>query len=377
MAMVAWSRSYAVLLPEIMASFALSEGEGGRFIATIEGGSFVSLLILGFIIERIGALRVVLFGLPTVAVSLFVITSFDNLLLLTPVLVLFGMGMAWTATGINTLMATTGQRRSFYLGVMHAFFSAFAMMAPLLAGWTLLHYSWKTWYVGIGVVAIGLTLLLWMYERGLRKPGDADKKQANIVANDSRYGPPFWIILPICLGVLALSGVQGTFNAWSYLYVKETYGVETSFATWAPFCLWGGLLLGRTTLIGMARIFSARTLLIASCLFPSAAMGYEHFFPSPSFSLIAMFLIGLGVSGAYQLGTQWAAERLSYQIGLASTAIMASGWLGNAIGPWVTGEIIERTSYSCLVGIVLTGCLVAALSFGLTRDRRISDNNSS
>ena len=287
------------------------------------------------------------------------------------------MGMAWTATGINTLMATTGQRRSFYLGVMHAFFSAFAMLAPLLAGWTLLWYSWKTWYVGIGVVAIGLTLLLWMYERGLRKPGDADKIQANIVANNSRYGPPFWIILPICLGVFALSGIQGTFNAWSYLYVKETYGVETSFATWAPFCLWGGLLLGRTALIGMARIFSAQTLLIASCLFPSAAMGYEHFFPSAWFSLIAMFLVGLGVSGAYQLGTQWAAERLSHQIGLASTAIMACGWLGNALGPWLTGEIIERTSYSCLVGIVQAGCLLAAFSFGLTRDRRISDNPSS
>jgi hypothetical protein len=40
MAMIAWTRTYSVLLPGIMETFSMSPGQGGKFIATIEGGSF-------------------------------------------------------------------------------------------------------------------------------------------------------------------------------------------------------------------------------------------------------------------------------------------------------------------------------------------------
>ena len=369
MVIVAVTRTYSVLLPEIMESFSMSPSGGGRFVATIEGGSFCSLLILGFIIERIGARRVVLLGLPTVAVSLFVMTSIENLLLLSPVLVLVGSGMAWTATGINTLMAATGSRRSFYLGIMHSIFSAFALVAPIVAGWVLISHSWRTFYIGVGVLAIGLAILFWVCEVALRKSSEACTQPVKAAQGAQKRGPSIATIGLICLGVISLSGIQGAFNTWSYLYVKEMYEVSREFAVLAPTCLWGGLLLGRTALIGLARIFSARTLLISSSLLPAAAMSGERLLSSPSVALLAMFLVGLGISGAYQLGTQWAAERLPHRIGTASTAIMACGWLGNALWPWATGELIERTSYACLFGVVLCGCVVALLSFGLTRDR--------
>ena len=85
------------------------------------------------------------------------------------------------------------------------------------------------------------------------------------------------------------------------------------------------------------------------------------------FALAAMFLTGLGVSGTYQLGTQWAAERLPDRVGTASTAVMASAWLGVGTWPWIAGLVIESVSYSAIVYVLIAGTLIGALAFSLTR----------
>ena len=366
MAMIAWTRTYSVLLPGIMETFSMSPGQGGKFIATIEGGSFFSLLVLGFAIERIGAARVVLVGLPTVSVSLILMSSVQSSWLLAPILILLGSGMAWTATGVNTLMATTGERRPFYLGVTHSAFSAVSVVAPLVAGWVLVSHSWQTWYRGVSVFILCVTALVWRFEASSNKSNGQPVRESGDLPGAMSSGPSVLTIGTICVGIFALAGVQGVFNCWSYLYVTNLYEVKREFANFAPACFWCGILVGRIGLTWAAQVFSVRALLIISSLIPALAMGAERWCSSPWVALAAMLLAGLGVSGTYQLGTQWAAERLPHRIGTASTAVMAFGWLGIGLWSWAAGVLIEETSYSGLLGIVLAGSLVAALAFVTT-----------
>ena len=366
MAMIAWTRTYSVLLPGIMETFSMSPGQGGKFIATIEGGSFFALLVLGFAIERIGPARVVLVGLPTVSVSLILMSSVQSSWLLAPILVLLGSGMAWTATGVNTLMATTGERRSFYLGFTHSVFSAVSVVAPLVAGWVLVSHTWQTWYRGVSVLILCVTVFVWRFETSSKKSNDQPGQQRGDLPDATSGGPSVWTIATICLGVFALAGVQGVFNSWSYLYVTNLYEVKREFANFAPACFWCGILGGRIGLTWAAQVFSVRALLIISGLIPALAMGAERWCSSPWVALAAMLLAGLGVSGTFQLGTQWAVERLPHRIGMASTAVMAFCWLGIGLWPWAAGVLIEKTSYSGLLGIVLAGSLVATLAFVIT-----------
>ena len=366
MGVIALTRAYAVVLPGIMETFEMSPSQGGRFIATIEGASVVSLLVLGLTIERIGAVRVLLIGLSTVAVTLLAMASIPNMWLLTPILVLLGSGMAWTTTSINTLMAATGRWRSFYLGLMHSTFGAYSVAAPLLAAWVLAWYSWQTWYAGVSVLVIGCAVLVWKIEVLAKDVGDGANRRSREVPIAPGAGPSVRILGTVCLGIFALTGVQGVLNTWSFLYIANVYDVKDEFAMFGPACFWGGILVGRVGMIWLARLYSARRLLILSALVPSVAMGAERFFPSPWVALSAMLLVGVGVSGTYQLGTQWAVERLPNRVGTASTAVMASGWLGIGIWSWIAGVLIEMTSFSCLAAIVLFGSLVAVLSFGAT-----------
>lgn len=366
MVVIAWTRTYSVVLPEIMEMFAMSPRQGGRFIATIELGSVFSLLVLSFAIERIGAVRTLMFGLPAVVIALVAMTSIHNLLLITPFLVLLGSGMAWTTTGINTLMAATGERRSFYLGLMHSTYSMVGVVAPLIAAWVLQWYSWQTWYRGVSFLAICCMMLIWKFEISAITVADKASQRDHKVPITPNVGPSVMVIGTICLGVFTLAGIQGVFNTWSYLYFLNIYATKTELAVWSPAGFWGGVLIGRVGIVWLTRFYSARTLLIISSLIPSVVMGAEHLCSSPWVALLAMLAVGVGVSGTYQLGTQWAAERLPHRVGTASTAVMASAWLGIASWPWAAGALIDATSFACLVSIVGFGSLVAAIAFAAT-----------
>lgn len=366
MAMVGATRTYSVLLPGIMATFSFSPAEAGRFIATIEGGSFFSLLLLGFAIERVGAARVVFVGLPTISVALVVLSLLQSTWLLVPVLLLLGSGMAWTATGVNTLMAATGKRRAFYLGITHSVFSAVAVVAPLIAGWVLVSHTWQTWYLGVSVLALCVSALFWRFEVTSKKPAGQPGGESVDALDTTSDGSLVLAIGTICLGLFALAGIQGVFNTWSYLYVTSLYEVKAGFACFFPASFWCGVLAGRLGLTWLAQHFSARNLLIISSLLPVFSLGVERLCASPPVALVSMLLAGLGVSGTYQLGTQWAAERLPHRIGMASTAVMAFCLLGIGLWPWAAGVLIEKTSYAGLFGVVCTGSLLAAVSFMAT-----------
>jgi len=376
---VAWTRVYAIVLPGLIESFELNLAEAGQFIATIECGSFLSMMALALFIERLGAVRVLLIGLPTVAVALLLVTIVTPIWILYPCLVLLGSGMAWTATGINTLMAATGKRRAYYLGILHSFFSACAVVAPLVAGAFLAAADWQTYYRMVAVLALVVGLFVWWNEAH----GEADSApdepldgNAKLVQGQQRLSAPGpgnqWnssarAIATVCLGVTAMTVMQGSLNTWSYLYVQEVYHVNHQQATIAPTVFWMGILVGRLGLIPLSRRWSCRSLLIVTSLLPSTALLIERSCGSYVVALAALFTAGLGVSGSFQLGTAWASERIPDRVGTASTAVMASAWLGIGCGPWLTGVFIQRSSYASVGTVVVAASALAVVAFVLTR----------
>ena len=74
-------------------------------------------------------------GRPTLGLALLA-TSLATMTLLLPVFLLaIGAGIALSASASNTLMASTGKRRTVYLGWLHMSFSGFSLVVPLVAGY--------------------------------------------------------------------------------------------------------------------------------------------------------------------------------------------------------------------------------------------------
>jgi predicted MFS family arabinose efflux permease len=81
-----------------------------------------------------------------------------------------------------------------------------------------------------------------------------------------------------------------------------------------------------------------------------------------------LVLLGAGVSGAFQLGTSWAAELHPGRIGTASTLVMMSAAAGIGIWPWITGVVVDATSFYAMPGIILAGLLMAGAMFAATKE---------
>lgn len=389
---IAWIRTYSVVLPGIMATFAMSPSEGGRFVLTVEGGSFFSLFFLGMVIERLGASRVLLLGLPTMAVSLVLITVVRNEFVLFPIQVLLGTGMAWTATAINTLMAQMGRRRGLYLGMMHATFSLCAAIAPIIAAVVIDQGSWQVWFQCVAVLTLCLAGLVYVFDfipqrkqdaaiRELKSAAKANRTESPAVNLDAiRASQPVTMIGMICMGVFFFAAVQGALNSWTFLYVQTYYpirwelmfDINLDLAAMGPTCLWVGILVGRLSCIALSQMASPKVLLIGACCLPATAIACERLVQSPAVALAAMFVSGVGVSGIFQLGTQWAAEMLPDRIGTASTAVMAFAWLGIGSGPYISGLLIKRSSWATLSYVVIVGSIVAMLAFSIARSKPIT-----
>ena len=122
MLMVAWARPFGLVIPGLIQTFGLSLDEAGFCVTILEIGGVTAMLALGWTMDRWGALKLssITLALGSAALLLSAVSPSYNVLLLS--FFLIGTGIAGTASHVNALMAATGERRSFYLGLTHALF---------------------------------------------------------------------------------------------------------------------------------------------------------------------------------------------------------------------------------------------------------------
>ena len=366
---VAWTRaSLALVLPGFIETYQLSIARAGTVGLAIEMGSFSTMLILAFVMDRIGAGRVLQLGLPTLGLALLA-TSFTRSVLILPVfLVLVGAGIAMSASSVNTLMAASGPRRNVYLGWLHMSFSAFSMVVPLVAGYMVAAYNWQTFYW----LLCGLSFLILLSYR-LVEGRAAAVESPNAVTGTAQSlmrgcGEALWRNASIYLGVFFLVGVQGIAVTWSYMYAIDQHGVGHAWAAVAPASIWLGVLVGRGINIRMSRTYSLRKLMLGSCGAAIVVVTGEYALTSFWATLACFAGLGIGVSGAFQHGTAWASERTPEQVGAASTFVMASAALGVGVWPWLMGVSAEAWGFETLPLVAGAGLVLALISFAATID---------
>ena len=204
MLVVSWARTFSLILPGLIESFGLSLAQAGLCVTVLEVGGFLAMLTLSFAMDRWGAIRL-LSGcllLGSVALLLSVVApSYEVLLLFFFAL---GAGTASTASAVNALMAATGARRGFYLGIVHSAFGLFSIAAPLVAGAVIAYSGWRAYYGLVGLLGLLVAALFHWSTRGARarwRPPAVSAAGGTALAALRRIGP-------ICLGVSTLVGVQ-------------------------------------------------------------------------------------------------------------------------------------------------------------------------
>ncbi len=358
---------------ELRDKFNLTDGEfGGIYmIATI--GSALTLPFLGRVLDHMPGWKVARFVIPSLALACLAIAFAPSLIFLVAAIFalrLFGQGMmthtAYTEIG-RWYVANRGRATSLIVPG-HQTGEALLPISFTIVAVTL---GWQAgWMIGAGLLiffALPLVLHLWREERAPQS-SDPDLASARLgpdmtvaqVASD----PIFYALLT---GVLAPPFI-GTTIFFHQDYLIELRGYNPlAFAAAFPimaittvtFSLVSGALIDRFGAIRLLPFF-----LIPLCL-ASLAVGLL----TPLWGIYAfMFLVGLSYGfTATLLGALWPEVYGVQNLGSVRSIAVAASVAATAIGPGLTGYLIDRgTSLPTQMIYLSAWCAGACVVLALT-----------
>lgn len=358
---------------ELRAKFDLTDGEfGGLYmIATI--GSALTLPFLGRVLDHMPGWKVARFVIPCLAAACLFIAYAPSLIAVVAALYLlrlFGQGMmthtAYTEIG-RWYVANRGRATSLIVpghqtgeALLPIAFTVIAVSLGWQAGWMIAAAL-------LLVFALPMILRLWRVERTPRASDPdlasartgADKTVAQVAAD-----PIFYALL---VGVLAPPFIGTTiFFHQDYLVELRGYN-ELAFAAAFPvmaittvtFSLISGQLIDR---FGAVRLLPVYLMpLCAACL----AVGLL----TPLWGIYAfMFLVGVSYGFTAPLvGALWPEVYGVQNLGSVRAIAVAASVAATAIGPGLTGYLIDRGTSLPTQMLVMSGwCILASVVLAFT-----------
>lgn len=337
----------SIFADEIMTSFRLSDGQWGLTYTLATTLSAAVMVWAGGLADRFRVRRLVLFVMPALAlacVGMATVGSVAGLVAVVFALRLFGQGMMSHLAVVamaRWFVATRGRA----LSIAALGFAGGQALFPVMFAALMLRYDWRSlWFLAAAMLLVTLPVVLRLL-RAERTP-QSIARQTQAVGLDGRHWTRgevlrhwlFWLSVPMMLGPpawgTALFFQQVHFaqvKGWplvDYLALLPLYtavSVAVSFASGALIDRIGTARLAQLYLLPFALAF---VVLSQVQTLSGAALGL---------SLVA---IGTGIQATLP-AAYWAEFFGTRHIGAIKALATAIMVLGSAIGPGVTGVLID------------------------------------
>ncbi len=362
-------------------TFGLTHGEFGRLYMFATLASAICLPFVGRLVDFIPAHRMILLVVPVLAAASLLAGFASSLILLVFaifLLRLFGQGMmthiALTTTG-RWFVAERGRAISLVvLGHQGGEATIPLAFAALTIG-----YGYRVGWTGAALVLLvfGLPFAFWCYRQPRTPLGQQSTEELSSAAQQVRNwtrrevvrDPIFWVLLS---GVLAPAFIGTT------IFYHQNY--LTALHDWPPELFPASLLVMALTTVGCALVTGAlidrfrAIVVLPYFLLPLSLACIALSYSGPEWSLIvAMVLLGISYGMSSTLfGSLWPEIYGLANLGAIRSITVAAAVLATAIGPGLTGTLIDR-NIDLPAQMLFLGayCLVAAAAMTLaTRNLR-------
>lgn len=334
---------------EWQAAFGLSHGEFGRLYMFATLASALCLPFVGRLVDVVQAHRTVALVAPVLAGASLLAgyaSSVPMLVAAVFLLRLFGQGMmthiALTTTG-RWFVAERGRAVSLVV-LGHQGGEA---TIPLAFAALTIAYGYRVGWVAaaVALLVVGLPFAYWAYRKPRVPHGQVstEKKRSPEVRSWTRRevlrDPIFWILLT---GVLAPAFIGTT------IFYHQNY--LTALHDWPPQLFATSLLVMALTTVGFALLTGAAidrfgaTLVLPIFLLPLASACFALAYSGPEITLfIVMVLLGIsyGISSTL-FGSLWPEIYGLANLGAVRSITVSAAVLATAIGPGLTGTLIDR-----------------------------------
>ena len=332
---------------EIRNTFDLSHGDWGLIYGF---GTFASAIVMIWAGGLTDILRVRKLG-PIVLCALSascLFMAFNPLVALLPV-VIFCLRL--TGQGMSTHIAAVAMSRWFVsnrgkaLSISNLGFSFGEALIPLFLVSALIYFSWqKIWILATLVTLFSIPILIWLL-RQERSPQSIDAEDQSLGMNKLHWTrkqtishPLFWFMMPAVIGQSAFNTAfffqQVHFSeikGWEHLNLVSMFPVYTGIAI--CMMILSGILLDK---LGTAKLipYFQLPMIIAFILFAFGETLYS--------ALLGFIFLGI-TSGANTTlpNAFWAEFFGTKHLGSIKAAAAAAMVLGSAIGPALTGILLD------------------------------------
>jgi len=369
----------SIFAGQIRADFGLSHGAWGGIYAAATMASAVVMVFAGGLTDRL-RVRVLgpaaILGLAIAVLGLSLAQGVWTLALAVFGLRVFGQGMIGHTAMVamsRWFIATRGRA----VGIAGLGYSVGEALLPLTFVALMAVFGWRELWVGVAVVLLVLSPVLFLTLGQERTPQSFAQSHSSTGMQGRNWTRAevlkstfFWLMVPSLLGPSA----WGTAFFFHQVHIAEVkgWGHAVIVAMFPVFTVVAVLFLQIAGWI-VDRYGSAR--LMPFYMLPSAA-GFIVFAvaPSPWWGVFGMALMGASVGMNGTLGTTiWAEAYGTRHLGAIRAMATAGMVLGSAIGPGLTGVIIDagvdfvRQGWGIAVFYVMSSMLAALAARGLQR----------
>ncbi|ULL14984.1 MFS transporter [Paenibacillus sp. H1-7] len=362
--------------PVIRLDMGASFGFAGILSMIVAGGTIVSSLASGTLVQRLGTGKMTLISCCLTAGALLGFSMAPSMIWLVLLAIPLGLGGGAIDAALNHYVAEN--YKAHHMNWLHCFWGVGATMGPIIMSYFIAeHNSWRDGYLAVSLIQFALamillvTLPLWKRiaemraaeRENLHLSQDQDASELIQPVNSSTANVlRIRGVRPTLIAFLFYCGVESMVGLWgaSYLVTARNMTAETA-AGWISL-YYGGITAGRL-ITGFITLKVHNRVLIRCGQSIALAGGLLLLLPYPSLILVGLILIGLGLAPIYpgllhetpsRFGREHAAKLMGYQMAVAYT--------GTTFLPPLFGLLATQTSISLLPFIALAFILLMLLS---------------
>ncbi len=337
--------SIGVIIPEIMKEYRLVEIGGGIIVSLLLGTMAVFMVIGGLISDKIGTKTLMSIGFSILSLGLLFgghSNSYNTLLLS---LLLTGVG-----AGIFTppLYAFVGNvipaSRGTIIGITNGFYGVGGFLGPWASAILILNFGWRSPFQSIGIIALILSIILWLDSRGEVKQNKKSKRSGGY------YFPLFKNnrIIMLCVGIAVANLAFSSFAAWTPSYLIRIGNLnlaDTGFA----FGLYSIIGAIGATFFGILSDKISRRMSILASAIPGFAFTLLYFsgYIKEIGLIILSGMIGFTSFAYWNLIISSVQDDVDDELmGSATGLIQGMAYVSSAIAPTFSGFMITNFGYN-------------------------------
>ncbi len=350
-----------LLMGSLLPSLHVSGARAGSLGAFPLAGILAVTVVIGPVLDKLGAKPALAVGLGLVAAALASIPSLGSYPALAAAALLYGFGGGILNTATNAVVSElSAAGRGVALNLLGFSFSLGAVTAPLLMSFATGRFSIATiLYVLAAAPAAVLVLILT-----LRFPRAAHAATPLRSLVRVLNHPAVWLISAL---LFFESGNENCLFVWAGKLMQETLHLASGRADLAlvslSVALGGGRLLAA---LGLKRLAS-RNLLLLSCVVTVTGAAVARLTGSFAGMIAGFAMLGLGMAAVFPTTLGVAGDLFPNETGTVFGAIMTAALIGGTAGPVIGGWASGSNHMAVLLVPLVAAVGIAACTMAVSR----------